>query len=294
MGRETNRQRREKQAATAREKAAAARAAQARVDQRRRAKAILGSVAAAAVVIVIIAVVAITGGSGKQSAGGNRTKADATLVQNVTHVEQAALDQVGKGTVQFPPKAINDPPLTLNGKPQVFAVLAEFCPYCAAERWPLVIALSKFGTFSNLNTVKSSSTDVDPNTSTFSFYKSSYTSKYISFVPVENEDRTQKPLVSLSSAQNAIFRKYTSGYPFLDFGGKYVITGPSFDPGDLKGMSWQQIAAALKNPTSKAATDILGEANVITAMICKMTNGQPASVCSASGVSKITLPQASA
>jgi hypothetical protein len=27
---------------------------------------------------------------------------------------------------------------------------AEYCPYCAAERWPLVMALSKFGTFSNL------------------------------------------------------------------------------------------------------------------------------------------------
>ena len=39
---------------------------------------------------------------------------------------------------------------------------AEFCPYCATERWSVVMALSKFGTFSHLVGTTSSSTDVDP------------------------------------------------------------------------------------------------------------------------------------
>ncbi|HVX71051.1 MAG TPA: DUF929 family protein [Mycobacteriales bacterium] len=294
MGRETNKQRRERQAGTAREKAAAARAVQARVDQRRRAKTILSSVIGAAVVIALIAVFAITSGGGKQSAGGNRTDAAASVVSAVTSVEQASLDQVGEGAAQMTAKAINDAPLTKDGKPELFGVLAEFCPYCAAERWPLIVALSKFGTFNDLKTVRSSSTDVDPNTATFSFYKSSYTSKYLAFTPIENEDRTGQPLEDVTDAQKAIWFKYSQGFPFLDFGGKYVVTGPSFSPGDLKDLNWAQISDQLKDPTSKVAQDILGEANVFTAMICKMTNGQPSSVCSASGVTKINLPTQSA
>ncbi|HVT63802.1 MAG TPA: DUF929 family protein [Mycobacteriales bacterium] len=293
MGRETNKQRRERQATTAREKAAAARAVQARVDQRRRAKVILSSVVGGAVVIALIAVFAITAG-GKQSAGGNRTDAADSLVNSITSVAPASLDQVGEGTAQMTAKAINDPPLVQDGKPELFGVLAEFCPYCAAERWPLVVALSKFGTFKDLKQIQSSSTDVDPNTSTLSFYKSSYTSKYLAFTPVENEDRTGQPLQDVTKSQKATWFKYSQGFPFLDFGGKYVITGPSFDPGDLKGLTWTQIADQLKDPTTKVAQDVLGEANVFTAMICKMTNGQPASVCSAAGVTKISLPTQSA
>ncbi len=34
------------------------------------------------------------------------------------------------------------------GKPEVLFVGAEFCPFCAAERWPLIVALSRFGHFS--------------------------------------------------------------------------------------------------------------------------------------------------
>ena len=58
---------------------------------------------------------------------------------------------------------------------------AEYCPYCAAERWALVMALSKFGTFTDLQGTTSSATDTNPSTPTFSFYGSTYTSKYLSF-----------------------------------------------------------------------------------------------------------------
>jgi len=27
---------------------------------------------------------------------------------------------------------------------------AEYCPYCAVERWPLIVALNRFGTLTNL------------------------------------------------------------------------------------------------------------------------------------------------
>jgi len=74
------------------------------------------------------------------------------------------------------------------------------------------------------------------------------------------------------------------GYPFIDFGNKFVITGPLYDPGVLAGLSWQQVSADLHNPSSPVAQGALGAANFITASICKMTNGQPGSVCTAKGV----------
>jgi len=42
----------------------------------------------------------------------------------------------------------------------------------------MIIALSRFGTFSGLSTTHSSTTDEYPGTPTFTFYGSSYRSKY--------------------------------------------------------------------------------------------------------------------
>jgi Domain of unknown function (DUF929) len=294
VGRETNRQRREKQAVTAREKAAAARAVQARVDQRRRARTILSSVVAVAVVIAVIAVVAINSGGAKNNPDGNRTGAASAIVNAVTGVASSTDDTVGQGNASLSAiKAISDAALTSDNKPELLFIGAEFCPFCAAERWSIINALSRFGTLSHLNQIRSA-TD-DGNLATFSFYKSSYTSKYLSFVPVEDEDRSSQPLVSPTAAQMTIWKKYTSeSFPFMDFGGKYVVTNAGYTDTDLSGLDWTQITNDLKDPTSTIAKDIVGEANILTKMICQLTNGQPATVCSAAGLSKITLPTASA
>jgi Domain of unknown function (DUF929) len=287
VGRETNRQRRDKQASTAREKAAAARATQARIDQRRRARTILFSVVAAAVAIAVVAVLAINSGGGSSSTASGRTVASPAIVNAVTGVPATMLDQIGQGSAQLIDKPISDQPISASGKPELLFVGAEFCPFCAAERWSLVQALSRFGTFSNLKQVHSGSDDGD--LATFSFYKSSYTSKYLSFVPVENEDRNRNPLESVTSAQKALWNKYTQeSFPFLDFNGMYYQDTSGYNPDDLSGLTWTQISNDLKDPSSTIAKDILGESNVLTAMICKMTNGQPASVCQSTGVSTIT------
>ena len=49
------------------------------------------------------------------------------------------------------PASIDAPALTADGKPEVLYVGAEYCPFCAAERWPVVVALSRFGTWSGLS-----------------------------------------------------------------------------------------------------------------------------------------------
>ena len=44
------------------------------------------------------------------------------------------------------PRMKNAEAITADGKPKVLYVGAEYCPFCAAERWPMVVALSRFGT----------------------------------------------------------------------------------------------------------------------------------------------------
>ena len=130
--------------------------------------------------------------------------------QDISIGQVALAAGVGKGTV-FPQAItpINGAPLTSNGKPEVLYIGAEFCPYCATERWPMTIALSRFGTFSPLHGIHSSSTDVPASIPTVTFYKSTYTSKYLTFTPVETTttDRTQ-PLQVPTSAQTIQEGKY--------------------------------------------------------------------------------------
>jgi hypothetical protein len=282
VGRTTNKQRRDQQAATARERAAAARAELKRQEQRRRAVTIIGSVVGVAVVVVVIAIVAITHKSSTNTASGNRAVASASLVKDVTSVPAATLTKVGAGSIAaFPSPVSGEPPLTAGGKPEMLFIGAEFCPYCAAERWSMAVALSRFGTLNGFDTVSSSSTDVDPNTPSLDFYHYHYTSPYLTFTAVENETRDSKPLQSTTKAQDALWTKIegSASYPFVDFGNKLAITGPSFDPAILKGLTQAQIASQLKDPTGKVSQAINGAANVITASICQMTNNKPANVC---------------
>jgi thiol-disulfide isomerase/thioredoxin len=210
-------------------------------------------------------------------------------------VTPAALQTVGAGSAQVLAKATQgDAPLTANGKPELLYIGAEFCPYCAAERWSMAVALSRFGTLNNVKLTQSASNDAYPNTATLDFVDTTYDSKYLSFTPIENEDRDHKPLEPVSKAQNALWGKYTAvlgaksqGYPFLDFGNKYAFEGPTFLPTSLAHLTQAQIAAKLASPTDPAAKDINGSANMLTAAICGMTNNQPANVCTSKTISGI-------
>ncbi len=237
---------------------------------------------------------------------GNAGVAPAAVIGKVTSVPVSALDAVGDGggVVTATPHMISGTALTLNGKPEMFYLGSEFCPFCAAERWAMIGALSRFGTFSGLTIIRSAAADGAgdaepyPNTATWTFAKSSYSSQYLTFTPVENLSNIPDPstggyttLETPTSAQRALIAKYDappyvpSGYaggiPFIDFGNKYAIFGASYSPGVLAGLSWSQIAADLSNPTSQVAKGIDGTANYLTAAICAMTGNQPASACTA-------------
>lgn len=172
-----------------------------------------------------------------------------------------------------------------DGKPLITYIGAEYCPFCAAERWALAVALSRFGTFENLSGTHSSDSDEFPDTQTLSFYGSSYSSPYVDFQAVEEatnqpDGSSYQALQAPTAAQSALMAKYdTQGsIPFLDIANRYVITGSSFSPQVLQGLSRSQIAADLANPSSAVAQAIDGTANDITAAIASVTGNQPSSV----------------
>jgi Domain of unknown function (DUF929) len=291
---------RTKQTTSRRERIAAQRAAERRRQVRNRILIASGAVVVVVVVVVVFVIVAVTGKStSSSSANGPTGAALAKVVADTTSVPARTLAAVGAGTVATPPTSINGTALTSGGKPEMLYIGAEYCPYCAFERWGMIVALSRFGTFKGLSTTHSSSTDIYPNTPTWTFYKSTYTSKYLAFTPVEettnqpaSNGQGYVPLQSPTAAQEALIAKYDAppyvasaskgAIPFVYFGGHYLITGASALPSVLTGKSWATIASSLHDPSTSVAKAVNGTANFITAAICKMTSNQPSNVCTSS------------
>ena len=156
------------------------------------------------------------------------------------------------------------------------------------------MALSRFGTFSNLSGTHSASQDVYPNTQTLSFYGSQYTSPYVDFQSVEEATNqavggSYQTLQSPTAQESSLVATYDSGgsIPFLDIANRYVITGASYSPQVLQGLSRAQIAAQLSDPKSAVAQAIDGAANEITAAIASVTPNLPRSVAGSSVIASI-------
>jgi thiol-disulfide isomerase/thioredoxin len=273
---------------SARARIAAQQEQQRQAERRRRTWAIGGIGVALLIVIGIVIGALVAGGSKTPQAGASNGALPAGVQADLT-VPASVLSQVGLGSSSTAAmKTETGPALTSGGKPEMLYIGAEWCPYCAAERWAMAVALSRFGSFSPLNGIHSSSTDVYPNTATLTFYKSTYTSKYLVFTPVENQDVNRNLLQSPTAAQQALWNKYApgDGYPFIDIGNRFVAAA-TYNPQVLQKLTWSQIAADLHNPSSAAAQGADGSANMFTAAICKITGNQPASVCTTSPVKTI-------
>src|SRR5258708_38910354 len=250
----------------------------------------------ALIAVIIVAFIVISRIQQSPGSASAPTLASSQVFNAVTKVDPNVLASVGTGGVQNPLKAVNGSPPILKGptgKPEFLYMGAEYCPYCAAERWAVVVALSRFGTFSKLSQTTSSRTHPYPNTPTFTFYTghyggSFYSSSYIDFVPVETEDQQQNPLQTPTAAQQNLLSTYDAApytsqagsIPFIDFGNRYVLIGASYNAQDLANLQWQDIANDLADSNSAVSKDILGTANYLTAAISLMTQQQPGSVCS--------------
>jgi thiol-disulfide isomerase/thioredoxin len=272
---------------SAREKIAAQRAAARKAEIRNRIFITGGSILGVLVIVAAFLIFKAVHNSGGTNAPSSATGSalPASIIKDLTTVPAATLSAVGAGsTASKPTTAITGAPLTSAGKPEVLYIGAEYCPYCATERWAMAVALSRFGTFSGLHGIHSSSTDVYPSTPSLTFYKSTYRSKYLTFVPVETTTENKNvTLQTPTTQQNQVWRKYDpqGNIPFIDFGNKYLINGVTFNPQVLQGKTWSQVVSALNDESSPIAQGADGSANVITAAICKLTNDQPANVCTA-------------
>ena len=241
---------------------AAAKAAQMRAEAARKDRQRKQVIAAVVAVVVIIAAVVIgavvanrpppaAGGSGSTSAS-----ADAALAKLVA-LPQATLDaSAAPNPNQAPAKLEGGTALTQDGKPKVLYVGAEYCPFCAMERWPLIGALSKFGTFSGLKPTTSSSDDVHPDTPTWTFAGSTYTSDVLTFEAVETADREQKPLEPLEGENAAIFQKFnpSGGIPWITYGGTHATNGATVDANVLDGKTYDEIIAGIEDPAPTSAS----------------------------------------
>lgn len=265
-------------------------------------------------VVIIVAVLVIVKLSSSSSNGGGGSKnfqpATPAVVSAVTSIPESVYNTVGitssVASVSAPtlPKgqpALKWPSSTL---PAVFYYGAEYCPYCAAERWAFIAALSRFGTWGNLGNMTSSSTDVFPNTPTMTFAKATYSSPYVAVHAVEayanyyNAAGTAWATLMTPTAQElALVNKYDShtffpsiqagqggSIPFLDFGNQALIAGSSYSPSVLSGQTRDQIAAGLSDASNPATQAIVATANYMTASICHIDGGKPGSVCTSAGV----------
>ena len=208
-------------------------------------------------------------------------------------VSDTTLSTIGFPAGVNPPVSISGSTLTSGGKPEVLYIGGDYCPYCAVERWSLIMALSRFGEFSNLTYMLSSPTDVNPNSPTFSFSNATYTSSYVSFVGVEEYGQDPNVVTQpLTSEQQSILSQYdtcaasrsSGGIPFVDIANAYAVNCGAQSSLNIAGKNWTEIASQLNTPSSNVARLIDGAANTLISAICNVetTLGKSPPVCSQS------------
>ncbi len=262
----------------ARERIAAERAARKRAEARRRFLAAIGAVAAVLAVVVTLVAVKVTSAPARLVA--SESPAPSVVVRQVTAVPAAVLARMSPGQAITPLQAVkaSGPPLSIGGKPAIVFVSEESCPFCAAERWSVAVALSRFGTWSHLGSTTSSATDVYPNTATLSFRTAVYRSTELTLRTTELADNAGRPLQAQTQLDTRLIDAFdvppyvnsadqSGAVPFLDIANRYILAGAQYNPQVLAGLSAAQIAGQLSNPASPVASAIDGSAQVIIAAI---------------------------
>jgi hypothetical protein len=193
----------------ARERIAAERAAQKRAEARR--KFLVPIAAVTAVLAVVGALFAVKLSSAPATAAiASESPASSAVVRQVTAVPAAVLTRVNQGQAATPLQTVQAPGplLTIGGKPAIVFVSEESCPFCAAERWPLTVALAHFGTWSQLGSTRSSAADIYPNTATLSFRTAQYRSAELTLRTTELADNAGRPLQAQTPLDTKLIGTY--------------------------------------------------------------------------------------
>ncbi len=257
----------------------------------------------AVAVIIIIAVVAyiFTSTNGSSPLIGKEVSSSQVLALQQIANNNTLANKVGEGIVvpgvgSNYPKSIAGTLYIVGGKPEILYVGGEFCPYCAVTRWGLIIALMRFGNFSNLEYMESSATDYAADTHTFTFINASYRSALIHFdgVEVTNRDGANNTNVNFTPTEQYTYERYSAqgSIPFIDFANTSIQSGAAISPTILHGYGWGEIIGNLSQENSTIALGIIGNANIFTAYICRSnsTLNATASACKQPYVKKILQP----
>ena len=129
----------------------------------------LGLAVVAVIAVVVVFVLAGRSTPKPQAAFGPPAP---TVMSSLTSPTASMYATVGTGGQSNPWTPLHGASGLNTSPPELLYVGADYCPYCAFERWSTINALSRFGKADNLSLMKSSSTDVYPSTSTFSYYGS--------------------------------------------------------------------------------------------------------------------------
>jgi hypothetical protein len=235
----------------------------------------------AMVALVIAAVVVLFLARGGDS-GGEATAASGSIpagtagAQGLSEAQTVALDQVRRKSTE---------PLLDAGKPLVFFMGTEWCPFCASERWALVEATSRFGTWHGLGELHSrNGEDYFQALPTYDLTGATFTSEYIGVRHKELDTVDGDPLEKLGSLEQGLVDENDQwgGIPFLVAGGpggRYTVELP-FSPGLLQGQTFAELRKGVADEAANPAAEAIdGQADAITALICKLDGRQPASVC---------------
>jgi len=269
-----------------------------RLPSNRSAQLAWGAVAVILVAVIALVTYALTD-SPVTLRAVQRTTAAPEVVAQLAKVPTSVFDAVGATapdtTLAAPTVVTGQPVLQSGGKPVVLYVGAEYCPFCAAERWPLIVALSRFGQFAGLKTMQSAPLSVFPGTQTFSFVGAAYTSRYLAFTGVElysdaiDAQGSFARIATLTPVQALALARYgtpltTGTYPFVDIGNRMVTSTSGFSPAVLVKQSQAAIAGGLNQADSPTTQAVVASANQLTAGMCAVTGQRPATVCTSKGV----------
>ncbi|MEO7061983.1 MAG: DUF929 family protein [Lapillicoccus sp.] len=254
----------------------------------RRRRLIIAASASAVIVVIIVAVIfaALNAPKGATTTAKESGTVSDSLASSLTSVPATTYDSVGLGSASPTPiKNLTGEIAMKDGKPRIIYVGADYCPFCAGERWALVTALARFGTFTGIDYGLSSANDQPASIPTLSLKNAKFTSDYLSFESYEVQDRNQKAqqtepsdVAALQSANGG------SAIPWIYYAGKAYQSGSTVAGTVFGDQPQDAIGAVLKDPTSPITKAVIGGANLSTARICQVTGNKPANVCTSSAV----------
>jgi len=222
-----------------------------------------------------------------------------TLLGVLEHVDPQVVAAVGAGGLENTLVQVKDAPALLGAShhPQVVFLATEGCGLCAAQRWSMVIALSRFGTIKDVLLAISSVKEATGPLATFSFRHLQYTSRYVDLIAVETTDPNGHTLATLSPGDQRVVDRYDAppyvaessrgAVPWLDVANRYVMSGSGYAAQVLQNLNWTQIAGRLGNAQDPVTRAVVGNANWITAAICRVTGMSPAAACNPPAIQQL-------